>query len=336
MDAMRGEHHNVVMSLQQDLKSLQNDVQQLNFKMTTREVTESVDGFRDELLKLREQIAAVSQTCAEITATKQAIRDLEGRTVRTVASTATPQAYHDQDDTRNFYARFKYTVEVALSKLFPGGFGWQFAGNIADGCGLAANSAGFALVTGFGDAVGVAAGHTGWYVAKKFIFPHQDISIKDQAAAGALLGSAAMISGTIWQPCVNLCGTLGLHFGGTFLTTGAVCGTGFFIGLRVFRAMYCHFMPVPAPNYQNMIADAQLSVSIGGAAGTFTGTDPALAGNMYANIIGIQDSDSPFFGCVKAGSSTWIGFTKIQAVQNVFYPANRNWIDGAKMRVPDW
>jgi len=225
---------------------------------------------------------------------------------------------------------------VAFSKLLPGGFGWQFAGNIADGMGFAANGAGFALITGFGDAVGVGIGHTSWFVVKKFVFPDQQISIKEQASLGTLLGSAAMISGTVWQPSVNLCGTLGMHFGGTFVTTGVVCGLGFFVGLRIFRAIYTHILPIPAPSYQNIVSDAQLSVSIAGAAGTFTATDPGLAGNFYANYIGVQDVDSPFTGCVKAGASTWLGFLKFQSVQNVFYPANSNWIDGAKMRVRDW
>merc|ERR1719218_468565 len=123
-----------------------------------------------------------------------------------------------------------------------------------------------------------------------------------------------MISGTVWQPCVNLCGTLGLQFGGTFFTTGAVCGLGFFLGLRVFRAMYTHILPVGAPSYHNIVSDAQLSVSIAGAAGTFTATDPGLGGNFYANYLGVQDTDSPFMGCVRAGSSTWLGFLKIQSV----------------------
>lgn len=234
-------------------------------------------------------------------------------------------------DAKDLGARFTLSMEVAVSKLFPGGFGWQLASGYADGMGFAAESAGFAVITGAGDAIGVGGGHIIYYGIKKAIVD-PDINMFEQVSLGTWLGSAAMISGTIWQPTVNLCGAMGLAFPGTFGVTGAVCGLGFFAGLRLFRSLYSNFMAVPAGNKTNLVADAQLSVSIGGATGTFTGTDPALAGNFYAPLIGVQDADSALLGCTKAGGSTFLGFLKVQSLQNVLYPGNRNWIDGGKMK----
>ena len=76
--------------------------------------------------------------------------------------------------------------------------------------------------------------------------------------------------------------------------------------------------------------DAALSVSIGGATGAFVGTDIAYLngeGNFLKSTVGVYPSDSVLTSCVKAGTSTAIGFTGAQSVQNVVYKNGKNWTD---------
>lgn len=99
--------------------------------------------------------------------------------------------------------RFVVTAEVTVSKIFPAGFGWQTSSIIAENhLGYAADSAAFALTTGLGDAVGVLAGHTAYYAAKKTTVD-SSIDMEREAHVGVLLGSAAFCSGTAWQPLVD-------------------------------------------------------------------------------------------------------------------------------------
>ena len=99
--------------------------------------------------------------------------------------------------------RFVATAEVTVSKIFPAGFGWQTSSIIAENhLGYAADSAAFALTTGLGDAVGVLAGHTAYYAAKKATVD-SSIDMEREAHVGVLLGSAAFCSGTAWQPLVD-------------------------------------------------------------------------------------------------------------------------------------
>jgi hypothetical protein len=70
-------------------------------------------------------------------------------------------------------------------------------------------------------------------------------------------------------------------------------------------------------------------VAIGGACGAFVGTDTAYLAdqNYLKGIIGIEDTDADLFGCVKAGSSTALGFNVIQTAENLVYPAKKCWTD---------
>lgn len=108
----------------------------------------------------------------------------------------------------------------------------------------------------------------------------------------------------------------------------AGCGLAFFSGLRVFRMVYGSFMSgVAEPDYGNLKADAALSLSVGAATGAFVGTDLSFgASNWLADIVGIGDV-SALHGMVLAGSSTLLGFTAVQLVQNFVVPAGKNWVD---------
>ena len=55
----------------------------------------------------------------------------------------------------NYLSRFKTTLEVTISKIFPAGFGWQASSIVAGNMGLEATDLAFAATTGLGDACGV-------------------------------------------------------------------------------------------------------------------------------------------------------------------------------------
>jgi len=230
----------------------------------------------------------------------------------------------------NVTGRFLNTIEVCVSKIFPAGFGWQAGSLVAADLGAKATDLSFALCTGAGDALGVFVGHTLYYAMKKAAVD-SSIDLTQQAHTGLFLATAACFSGGIWQPVVNLLQASGdLSFSQVALGTSAVCGFSFFFGLRTFRIVYNNMgLRVEKPRYHNLKADAQLSMSIGGAGGGFVGTDTAyhIDENFLKNIVGVTELDSQLASCIKAGSATSLGFAAFQSVQNVTYKKNTNWTD---------
>jgi hypothetical protein len=225
--------------------------------------------------------------------------------------------------------RIQVTAEVAVSKIFPAGFGWQTAATVAEGWGMDAANLDFALVTGLGDGLGVAAGHTTYMAVKKAVTGSKDIDMTSQAQTGIFLGSAAVCSGGVWQPFVNTLQAAGLGFNSSLVLT-AGCGTlAFFSGLRIFRAIYSPiFSGVEEATYANLKADAALSVAVGGAAGCFVGTDVSYAGaNWLRPLVGVEETCASTTASVLAGSSTALGFTVVQMAENVVYPKNKCWVD---------
>ncbi len=137
--------------------------------------------------------------------------------------------------------------------------------------GYQASDVGFALMTGLGDMSFVFLGHSIYYSIKKIIDP--SINIKNEVHTGLFLGSAAFCSGFLWQPCVNMLQGMDLPFVGVALGTWAACGTAFFGGLRLFRSVYSPVLNIAPNSKDNIVHDAFLSASIGGASGGFVGTD---------------------------------------------------------------
>ena len=226
------------------------------------------------------------------------------------------------------------TLEVTVSKIFPAGAGWQAASLYADKLGFAADSASFALTTGVGDGIAVAAGHTGYYAAKKAI-ADPTIDMGEQAGLGVWLGSAAVCSGALWQPLVNaLQASEKLPFEAVAGMTAVGCGGAFLTGLRVGRAV----MPwVPDCDSGNFATDAYLSMAIGGASSFFVGTDVAYLGgdgNFLRPVVGVEDFDSDLLGVAKAGTSTALGFVAFQSVQNVAFKSGTAWLDPAESPEP--
>ena len=95
--------------------------------------------------------------------------------------------------------RMTVTAEVAISKIFPAGFGWQTAAYFAENAGMEATDLSFFLSTGLGDGIGVCAGHTLYCAGKKAVTGNADISLGKELQVGIMLGSAAVCSGGVWQ-----------------------------------------------------------------------------------------------------------------------------------------
>lgn len=224
--------------------------------------------------------------------------------------------------------RFVATAEIAVSKIFPAGFGWQGASVVAEHAGFAADSFGFYTVTGAGDFAGVFLGHTVYFALKKAIVDKGiDLAVEVQTAL--LLASAAFGSGFVWQAALNAFQGHGASFSTAAVGTGLVCGATFFGGLRIARGVYpklgmAHIEP---PTYRNLRDDAALSVAIGGATGMFVGTDVSMPDNLLRGFVGIEDSASTLTGMAIAGKSTAVGFAAVQSGMNAFLPAGRNWLD---------
>mmetsp|Transcript_2991 Transcript_2991/g.4589 ORF Transcript_2991/g.4589 Transcript_2991/m.4589 type:complete len:339 (+) Transcript_2991:108-1124(+) len=225
--------------------------------------------------------------------------------------------------------RMTVTAEVAISKIFPAGFGWQTAAYFAENAGMEATDLSFFLSTGLGDGIGVCAGHTLYCAGKKAVTGNADISLGKELQVGIMLGSAAVCSGGVWQPTVNALQAAGWGFTNSMIATGGVATLAFFTGLRLGRLVYSPiFEGVEEATYANLKADAALSVAVGGAAGCFLGTDVSYgAANYLGGAIGIQESFSPLVSSAMAGTSTMLGFGVIQSGENLVYAKDKCWVD---------
>ena len=134
---------------------------------------------------------------------KKDCREMHSTSRRSADAMAVEAPAVETVKTSSLADRFTSTLEVTISKIFPAGFGWQTASIVADGMGYEADTLNFALTTGFGDALGVLGGHMAYYGAKKAV-TGADINMTSELHTGILLGSAAMCSGTVWQPLVNV------------------------------------------------------------------------------------------------------------------------------------
>lgn len=224
--------------------------------------------------------------------------------------------------------RLRILAEVTVSKLFPAGFGWQAASVWADGQGMKDNELAFWLVTGIGDGIAVWIGHTVFYTLASFIYL-PDVKVGNEVQTGLWLGSSAVCSGTAWQPIVNVLDGFGMSFTPAAIITTMLCGSCFYFGLRMGRMVYGNGMgmSIPGNNYDNLKSDAQLSLSIGGAAGAFVGTCAEMPGNWLRGVVGVEDFHSDVTGMVRAGTSTALGFACFQGAQALLWPSGRNWTD---------
>lgn len=219
------------------------------------------------------------------------------------------------------FARTESTLEVAMSKIFCGGAGWQAMSVVAGLLGAGPTSAIFFVLTGLGDAAGVFCGHLAFRGFSRYALRRAEVNIRAEALVALWLGSAAVFSGTAWQPVVNALNPE-QPFVLLCLWTALLTGLAFFTGLRVFRSAYARFgMEEPfADNFNN---DRLLSAAVGAGLGIFVATDPS-----FPNPLAISEHDPAILGIVKAGISTFVGFVALQTVENVVLPVGDNWIDG--------
>jgi len=214
----------------------------------------------------------------------------------------------------SFVQRMILTGEIAVSKLFPGGFGWQAGSVIAGNMGYKATEIPLWLFTGVGDLLGVFLGHMVYMAIKKSILPSKK-TLGDEFGVGIWLGTAAFCSGTFWQPTVNLFAGLGFAFPMVALFTTIVCSGAFLTGLRAGRRIY-NPLGIEKAHSRNFAEDAGLSVAIGGASGMFVGTDITIPKNCLDSFVGVYPDMTPVEGCIKAGTSTAVGFTLFHSIQN--------------------
>ena len=227
---------------------------------------------------------------------------------------------YEEDSRMN--KRFITMLEVVISKLFPAGFGWQFAATVSK---LDPNTTKFAITTGIAEATAVFTGHVIYSLYKS----------KGQGAVeilqtGLLLSTGTICSGTSWQPVVNFFQQMNLSFLGVFIGTWIFCTHAFHFGLRVARNLYSKRLSyVEGPTFENARTDFALSFTIGAATAFFVGTDVSYHPdeNFLLKIVGINDSFSLLYGSFLAGCSTALGFTFAQVIFNVVYPVDTCWID---------
>jgi hypothetical protein len=109
---------------------------------------------------------------------------------------------------------------------------------------------------GLGDCVGVFLGHLGFKAAMKA--SGQEVDMKQEVQTASHLGSAAAVSGFMWQPTLNALQALECGFTECMLGVGASCTLAFYVGLRVFRKLYGGVLKwehVQENNYKNLKGD---------------------------------------------------------------------------------
>ena len=99
--------------------------------------------------------------------------------------------------------RFFTTAEVAISKIFPAGFGWQGGALAAGMLGYGATDVPMFLMAGLGDAIGVGLGHYAYMCAKDALGYKQDLTA--QAHTSVLLSTACVFSGIVLVVCTYTC-----------------------------------------------------------------------------------------------------------------------------------
>jgi hypothetical protein len=231
--------------------------------------------------------------------------------------------------TSSWMNRWIVTAEVAVSKIFPGGFGWQTGSLVAANYySYASDSLDFALCTGIGDAVGVFGGHCLYYGVKQSMVPSSKIDMVKEMHTGLWLACAAFCSGTVWQPIVTTLQSANCSFNEVMIGTWLTCSAAFFIGLRAGRTIL-PLSTLASPSYDNSQTDIALSISIGGATGFFVGTDTAYLPeqNFLLPWVGITETTTDLVGCSLAGTSTALGFVTSQSVLNTIYPPQKCWND---------
>jgi hypothetical protein len=241
---------------------------------------------------------------------------------------------------------FRELFSAAITKIFFGGFLWQ---SFAFICTSSSSSSSqtwiiFALVTGFGDAIGVFVGNifrlwmesaSAKYKYKQkssptFIilrifftpekYPGHNIAFRETTAVSI----GAFCSGFAWQPMVDFSQDKAYTFNTTMALVGAVCGALFFVGYA-FGIYICVRRNVWNSSYVEFIRDITLALCVMGSTGFFVGTDINYPKNWLRDIVGVRDEENHFLDCLKAGFSTFLGFMVIGTILICIIPTQYLW-----------
>lgn len=238
--------------------------------------------------------------------------------------------------------RLAPTLEVACSKMFCSGCGWEIAAQIMQNAGVSSSSLGYAFSTGVGDGLGVLTGQTAAIAIKLslgiFVDPEHkaDIYALSALEIGLWLSIAAFCSGIVWQPAVNCFHQSALHFNAAALCVGVLCGLAFFATLQTSRAaLSClqrtdekRASGITAPSWKNAQRDGLLSLSIIGAEACFLTTDTSFgSGNWARTLFGVYAHTPGWTAVLRAGASTAVGFSIVQLLQNLVVFPGRSWLD---------
>jgi hypothetical protein len=192
------------------------------------------------------------------------------------------------------------TLQVAITKIFLSGFGWQLFALIPTSSTVESS-----LLTGVGDAVGTFLGNALYLimVSSSRGKPSFDYVIR----SGLVVSSGSLISGLVWQPLLNRCADNNYGFEVAMLVVGIGCGVSFFLGITMAAIISAKLQHDeerrPALDY---VKDMTLSLSVVGATAAFVGTDNNFHGNWLQSIVGERNGEA--IDCGKAGLSTVLGF----------------------------
>ena len=165
-----------------------------------------------------------------------------------------PTSYWPMTDYWNLQLeRLKVTLQVAFSKVFCSGMGWEVA---AQAAGSGSSSFTFALCTGLGDGLGTFAGHfvllgcklllARWRSATIMASGHSSADL----AAGVWLAAGGFCSGVVWQPSVSFfhAHLYSADFTAISMFVGISCGLSFFTALQAARTVpLCLCAPSTTP-----------------------------------------------------------------------------------------
>ena len=226
-----------------------------------------------------------------------------------------------------FLISVQLSAEASISKIFGGGFSWQAFAYIATlHMGLSPRTVGFAFMSGLGDALGVFAFSTAWFIlrygtlgtAYKLGWYKGDVNMpwsKHFPVVGWLM-LASFLTGSVWQPSVNM---LGPHPSAKqYVGTAFICGSVFWLSLILGRLLFSAFSGgksiVHSPTWATFWSDGILSmVGILGADANFVSTENGARTSFLVEWF-FEGSGSIWVDMAKAGASTCLGFFVIRTV----------------------
>ena len=208
------------------------------------------------------------------------------------------------------------TVQVAGTKIFLAGMGWQAA---AFASRQHSTSLAFSFAAGVGDAAGTFVGNAilllclshsnGWPGCSHVML------------SGMVVSAGSLVSGAMWQQLVDYFQASGLSFTPGMVLVGLVCGAGFYSGITI--AALC--VTRCRRTRLDFAKDFTLAVSVGGATAAFVGTDESWHGNWLQQVVGERDGSSVVLDCLKAGASVVLGFCILQLVLIAIVPSRVLW-----------